>query len=184
MSRTSRNLTGEVPKLALLSHTLHSPGSPGGSPRHKPSYRPQSAARGSPGRAGSPGLGGAGAAATPQKMLPRSPTALGARMGGGPPRLPLPRSGGSCCCCCCCRRGRCRGICPSAQTSRGLRPVTRAQAEHAAESSVGHTRQPTPSPYLGLDRRGRLHTRQPPARTGRGSREGPGRRGVCPSFPC
>ena len=53
--------------------------------------------------------------------------------------------------------------------------MTRAQAEHEAESSVGHARQPTPSPYLGLERRGRLHTRQTPARTGRGSREGPGR---------
>lgn len=116
---------------------------------------------------------------TPAQRLPRSPsTSLPApawgRGGGrrGAQWRPLSGPGGGGCNSCR-RRGRCRGIDPSAQPSRGLGAETPAGAEQAAGSAAGRVRPRSPSPYLGLGRR--LHTRQPPQRTWGG---GPGRGGV------
>lgn len=73
--------TDEVPKLAPLSHTLHSPGSPGGSPRHKPSYRPQSAA-GFPGQSRQSGTRRCGSCGHPAEEAASLPYRAGGTDGG------------------------------------------------------------------------------------------------------
>lgn len=121
-------------------------------------------------------------AASPARRLPRSPPPAPGSGGGrhrGPWRL-LPGPGG--CCCCCCRRGRCRGIDPSAQPSRGFGARAPAGAEQAAARAAGPARHPKLSPYLGLGRG--LRTRQPPQRTWGGEAgRGPGKEGCWPEFP-